>query len=105
MLPGEGSEPVHTADCSCDGPEMVFVCTGCQRKVGWCYGAADRNFDYCDDCAEVRTILEEERQKLITCFKCGCFGQSDQFTVLDWETAEGEERFIYVCQDCLAKHG
>ena len=54
---------------------------------------------------DVQKILEEERQKLFTCFKCGCFRQSDQFTVLDWETAEGEERFIYVCHDCLAKYG
>ena len=30
---------------------------------------------------------------------------SDEFTVLDWETADGEERFIYVCHCCLAKYG
>ena len=101
---GENIEPVHSSDCSCDGPEMEFVCAGCQRKVGWCYGAADRNFDYCDDCA-VQNILEEARQRLFTCFKCGRFEQSEEFTVLDWETPDGEERFIYVCHDCLAKYG
>ncbi len=50
---------------------------------------------------DVERILEEERQRLFTCFKCERSGHSDEFTVLDWETAEGEERFIYVCHDCL----
>ena len=54
---------------------------------------------------DVEKLLEEEHQKLLTCFRCGCFGKSDQFTVLDWETADGEERFIYVCHGCLAKYG
>ncbi len=96
---------IHTADCTCDGPEKVYICAGCQRTVGWCYGAADRNFDYCDGCAAVRTILEEERQRVFTCFRCGVFDNSDGFTALDWETPEGEERFIYVCHDCLVKYG
>ena len=96
---------IHTADCTCDGPEKVYICAGCQRTVGWCYGAADRNFDYCDGCAVVRTILEEERQRVFTCFKCGVLDNSDGFTALDWETPEGEERFIYVYHGCLAKYG
>ena len=50
---------------------------------------------------DVERILEEERQRLFTCFKCERSGHSDEFTVLDWETAGGEERFIYVCRDCL----
>ena len=49
--------------------------------------------------------LEEQRQNLFTCFKCGKFGYNNEFIVLDWETADGEERFIYVCHDCLAKYG
>lgn len=53
---------------------------------------------------EIEKILEEERQKLFAGFKCGCFRRSDQFTLLDWETAEGEERFVYVCHDCLARY-
>ena len=53
----------------------------------------------------VEEILEQERNNLFTCFKCERTGFSDQFKVLDWNTAEGEERFIYVCHCCLAKHG
>ena len=63
--------------------------------------SGDSDLVHCD----VEEILEQERQKLFTCFKCGRFDHSDAFTVLDWETAEGEERFIYVCHDCLAKYG
>ena len=58
-----------------------------------------------DFCEEAQNILEEERQRLFTCFKCGRFALSDSFTVLDWETAECEERFIYVCHRCLAAYG
>jgi len=47
--------------------------------------------------------LEEQRHNLFTCFKCGRFGNSDEFIVLDWETADGEERFMYVCHLCLSK--
>ena len=54
---------------------------------------------------DVEKILEEERQSLFTRFKCGRFGHSEEFTALDWETAVGEERFIHVCHDCLAKYG
>lgn len=77
---------------------MVFTRVGCQRKVGWCYGPADRNFVYNDGCAEVQNILEEERHKLFSCFESGRLEHSDEFTVLDWETANGEERFIlFMC--------
>ncbi len=82
-------------DCSCEGPEKVFICGGCP---------ADRIFGNCDDCAEVQDILEEERRKLFTCFKSGRFGHNVESTVLDWETANGEERFIYVCHSCLEKY-
>lgn len=50
-------------------------------------------------------LLEEARHNLFTCFKCGWVGYSYEFTVLDWETRFGEERFIYVCHNCLAKYG
>ena len=54
---------------------------------------------------DVEELLEEQRHNVFTCFKCGRFGHSDEFTVLDWETTDGEERFIYVCHCCLAKYG
>ena len=49
--------------------------------------------------------LEEQRRNVFTCFRCGRFGLSQDFTLMDWETADGEERFIYVCHGCLAKYG
>ncbi len=53
----------------------------------------------------VEELLKQARDDIFTCFKCGRFGHSDEFIVLDWETAEGEGRFIYVCHECLAKYG
>lgn len=28
----------------------TFVCPGCGRTVGWCYGCDDELFELCDDC-------------------------------------------------------
>ena len=54
---------------------------------------------------DVEEWLEEQRHNLFTCFRCGRFGKADEFIVLDWETADGEERLIYVCHCCLEKYG
>ena len=54
---------------------------------------------------DVEKFLEEQQHTLFTCFRCERTGYSDEFTVLDWETADGKERFIYVCHPCLAKYG
>jgi hypothetical protein len=38
----------------------TYVCTGCERKVGWCFGAADNMPELCDECwAEVTQKREE----------------------------------------------
>ncbi len=30
--------------------EHVYECPGCERLVPWCFGAADRHPELCDDC-------------------------------------------------------
>lgn len=32
-------------------PDDVYRCAGCKRLVPYCYGAADKYYDYCDQCA------------------------------------------------------
>ncbi len=54
---------------------------------------------------DVEEWLEAQRHNLFTCFRCVRFEKADKFIVLDWETADGEGRFIYVCRCCLAKCG
>ena len=31
--------------------DKYYECAGCERIVPYCFGAGDRWFDYCDDCA------------------------------------------------------
>ena len=47
-------------DCICgycskeldeEGYASYYQCAGCERIVPYCFGQADRWFDYCDDCA------------------------------------------------------
>lgn len=40
---------LHHRGCDCT-PEMVFFCTGCGKRVGWCLGAADNRPTICDFC-------------------------------------------------------
>ena len=35
----------------CEPENQYYQCEGCKRIVPWCFGAADKYFDYCDDCA------------------------------------------------------
>ena len=35
----------------CESENQYYQCKGCKRIVPWCFGAADKYFDYCDDCA------------------------------------------------------
>ena len=54
--------PKSEVKCSCGDCELegnYYVCAGCKRTVPWCFGAADKYFDYCDDCA-VRLADAEE---------------------------------------------
>lgn len=43
------TETVHAGGCQgeCGG---WYVCEGCFRVVGWCFGAYDDLPDRCDDC-------------------------------------------------------
>ena len=48
--------------CFCDECEAegnYYDCEGCKRTVPWCFGAADKYFDYCDDCASVLSAQDE----------------------------------------------
>lgn len=37
--------------CQCgECEESTFTCPNCRRNVPWCYGAADDNYEYCDEC-------------------------------------------------------
>ena len=39
---------VHVPDC--DGCGGIYLCPGCQRLCGWCFGCGDDMPDHCDDC-------------------------------------------------------
>lgn len=49
-------------DCTCGECEIedqYYQCDGCKRIVPWCFGAADKYFDYCDDCvSEIEKTLQ-----------------------------------------------
>ena len=46
--------------------------------------------------------MVDTKIEVFYCFKCEKTGCSDDFQVLDWETDEGDENFIYVHRSCLA---
>jgi hypothetical protein len=48
--------------CQCGqcSPSMTFRCAKCARDVPYCYGAADKYYKLCDDCA---VVAMEKNQK------------------------------------------
>ena len=43
----------------CESENQYYQCKGCKRIVPWCFGAADKYFDYCDDCAAKLSAQDE----------------------------------------------
>jgi len=43
----------------CEQENQYYECEGCKRIVPWCFGAADKYFDYCDDCAAKLSAQDE----------------------------------------------
>lgn len=46
----------HLESCGSNHCGGTFVCARCKRECGFCVGAADDYFDYCDDCATVLAV-------------------------------------------------
>ena len=48
----------HAPDCNnrCHGK---YVCMKCHSVCGWCYGASDEHFEFCDDCAAAEFSKEK----------------------------------------------
>jgi hypothetical protein len=45
------TEPIPKCTCGdCEVEDRYYRCQGCKRTIYWCYGAADKYFDYCDRC-------------------------------------------------------
>jgi hypothetical protein len=36
---------------TCAEEDNYYECEGCKRIVPYCFGASDRYYEYCDDCA------------------------------------------------------
>ncbi len=53
---------IHIEDCNkeCGG---IYVCPGCIRVCGWCFGGSDSQSDFCDDCAVKRFKKEDKKNK------------------------------------------
>ena len=43
----------------CDSIDNYYECKLCKRTVPWCFGASDKYWEYCDDCA-VKLFEQEE---------------------------------------------
>ena len=39
------------AETNWENEDLYYKCAGCDRIVPYCFGQADKYFDYCDDCA------------------------------------------------------
>ena len=51
---------VHQRGCSTRKCGGTFTCTGCQRRVGWCLGCADKlGPEHCDACFTDRLAVLE----------------------------------------------
>lgn len=35
----------------CESENNYYECKSCNRVVPWCFGASDKYWEYCDDCA------------------------------------------------------
>jgi hypothetical protein len=53
--------------CQCGqcNNSMTFRCAKCDHDVPWCYGAADKYFSYCDDCAVAAMEKSQKRWGLL----------------------------------------
>ena len=51
LLDGWVEEVVRCTCGHCDANDNYFTCASCGRRVPWCFGAADKYPDLCDDCA------------------------------------------------------
>ena len=67
--------------CSCGEYKSegnYYICSGCNRLAPHCFGAADKYFDYCDDCAVelMKDDEEETRERMRTMINQSWLGSS-----------------------------
>lgn len=59
-------EIVNEIKCTCGECEKegnYYLCKGCNRLAPYCFGAADKYFDYCDDCAV--ELMKDDEEKIL----------------------------------------